>query len=59
MIESLRAAADELGEMKQAGVVLEQDGGVGDDYACLTTTNEEVAERFGFEECCNQDESDE
>ena len=35
MIASLRAAADHLDEMRKAGVILEDSGGVGDDYATL------------------------
>ncbi len=50
MIASLRAAADHLDEMRKAGVTLEDDGGVGDDYATLVTTDPEVAKKFGMEE---------
>ncbi len=50
MIESLRAAANRLDEMRKAGVTLEDNGGVGDDYATLVTTDPEVAQRFGMEE---------
>ena len=50
MIESLRAAADALDEMRKAGVTLEDNDGVGDDYATLVTTDPEVAKRFGMEE---------
>ncbi len=50
MIESLRAAADQLDEMRKAGVSLEDNGGVGDDYATLVTTDPEVAKKFGMEE---------
>jgi hypothetical protein len=50
MIASLRAAADHLDEMREAGVTLEDNGGVGDDYATLVTTDPEVAKKFGMEE---------
>lgn len=50
MIASLRAAADDLEEMQKAGVTLEDNGGVGGDYAMLVTTDLGVAERFGMEE---------
>ena len=50
MIDSLRAAADHLDEMRKSGITLEDDGGVGDDYATLVTTDPEVAKKFGMEE---------
>ncbi len=50
MIASLRAAADYLDEMRKAGVSLQDNGGVGDDYAALVTTDPDVAKRFGMEE---------
>jgi len=50
MIASLRAAADDLDEMRKAGVTLEDNGGVGDDYATLVTTDPEVAKKFRMEE---------
>jgi Uncharacterised nucleotidyltransferase len=50
MIASLRAAADQLAEMRAAGVTLEDGGGPGDDYATLVTTDPDVATRFGMEE---------
>jgi len=51
MIVALREAADQLEEMKKAGVVLVSDaGGMADDYANLATTDPEVARRFGMEE---------
>jgi hypothetical protein len=49
MIAALRAAADELDEMRKAGVRLIDDGGVVHDYAELETTDPEVAQRFGLE----------
>jgi hypothetical protein len=39
MISLLLAAAEELREMEAAGVMLVEDGVVGDDYAVLTTAN--------------------
>jgi len=50
MIESLRAAADRLAEMREAGVTLEDNGGIRDDYATLVTTDPEVAKKFGMDE---------
>ena len=50
MIESLRAAADTLDEMRKAGVTLKDTAGAGDDYATLVTTDPEAAKRFGMEE---------
>jgi hypothetical protein len=50
IIESLRAAADHLDGMRKAGVTLEENGGVGDDYATLVTTDPEAAQKFGMEE---------
>ena len=49
MIASPRAA-DVLDEMRKAGVTLEDNGGAGDDYATLATTDPEVAKKFGMEE---------
>ena len=49
MIESLRAAADQLDEMRKAGVTLEGDGAE-DDYATLATTDPTVASKFGMED---------
>jgi hypothetical protein len=49
MIESLRAAADQLDAMRKAGVTLEGDGAE-DDYATLVTTDPTVANDFGMEE---------
>ena len=49
-IAALRAAAEELDEMRNAGVTLADDGEAGDDYITLVTTDPEVAKRFGMEE---------
>jgi hypothetical protein len=48
MIAALRAAADQLQAMKDAGVTLSDDGRMVDDYAELTTTDRAVAKKYGF-----------
>jgi hypothetical protein len=48
MINMLRAAADHLDQMRKDGVVLEDDGGIGDDYAHFVTTDPKVAEKYGM-----------
>jgi len=48
MIDRLRSAADQLEQMRKDGVVLDDDGGVGDDYARLVTTDPKVAEKYGM-----------
>jgi hypothetical protein len=48
MISMLRSAADHLDQMRKDGVVLEDDGGVGDDYAHLVTMDPKVAEKYGL-----------
>lgn len=48
MISMLRAAADDLDQMRKAGVNLDDNGGVGDDYAHLVTTDAKVAEKYGL-----------
>ena len=50
MIESLRAAADTSRRNAESGCNSKDNGGVGDDYATLVTTDPEVAKRFGMEE---------
>jgi hypothetical protein len=50
MIESLRAAADQLDEMRKAGVILDDSREMADDYATLLTTDSNVAGKFGMEE---------
>lgn len=55
MVGMLRAAADELDAMRAAGVALQPDSGVADDYATLTTEDPAVAQRFGFIEEDEQD----
>ena len=48
MISMLRAAADDLDRMRKDGVTLDDNGGTGDDYAHLVTTDAEVAEKYGL-----------
>lgn len=50
MIESLSSAAAELKAMQDEGVVLEDNGGTGDDYALLVTTDPDVAKKYGMVE---------
>lgn len=61
MIRLLRSAADELDEMRQAGVKLDPDGGTENDYAVLVTEDKQAAERFGLVAWCDEcgDEMDE
>ena len=49
MARKLKAAAAELEAMHTTGQVT-LEGGVGDDYAELITTDPEVAKEFGFTE---------
>ena len=49
MIELLRAAADELAEMNEAGVTLDLHSDIMGDYATLITTDANVAEEYGFD----------
>lgn len=58
MVAGLEGAVAILKEMGDAGVTLDDDGGVADDYARLVTTDREVAQRFDFEEveCFDEDE---
>jgi hypothetical protein len=50
MIKSLRAAADQLDEMRKAGAILDDNSGIADDYATLVTTDPNVASKFGMGE---------
>ncbi|MBM4000699.1 MAG: nucleotidyltransferase family protein [Planctomycetes bacterium] len=50
MIRMLRSAADRLDQMRKDGVVLDDESGVGDDYARLVTTDPTVAEKYGLVE---------
>jgi hypothetical protein len=56
-IEALEHHVAFLKEMRAAGVKLEDNGGIGDDYATFTTEDAELAERFGMEEL-NMEEFD-
>jgi hypothetical protein len=62
-IEALEMHVAFLKEMQAAGVQLETDNGIGDDYAHFTTQDVEVAKRFGMErqdlqELIEEDKSD-
>lgn len=62
MISMLKSAADHLDQMRKDGVVLDDDGGVADDYARLVTTDPKVAEKYGLveeSEYWGRDEEDE
>ncbi len=62
MIRLLRSAADHLEQMRKDGVVLDDDGGIGDDYAHLMTMDPKVAEKYGMieeSEYWERDEEDE
>jgi hypothetical protein len=48
MINMLRVAADHLDQMRKDGVVLEDQGGIGDDCARLVTMDPKVAEKYGM-----------
>jgi hypothetical protein len=50
MIEPLRSAADQLHEMRRAGVILDDSSEMADDYATLLTTDPNVASKFRMEE---------
>lgn len=50
MIVLLREAADTLEAMRRDGVVLEDDGGIADDYGHLVTTDPEVAKKYDMME---------
>lgn len=47
MANMLQDAAEELDEMLETGVVT-LEGGAGDDYAMLVTTDPDVARKYGF-----------
>jgi hypothetical protein len=59
MADSLEVAAARLREMAEAGVRLDEDSNMDDDFATLVTNDEEVAERFEFDEDDIADELDE
>jgi hypothetical protein len=46
MISLLRMSVETLEAMRRDGVTLEDDGGIGDDYATLVTTDPEVAKKY-------------
>jgi hypothetical protein len=46
MIDMLRSAANYLDQMRKDGVLLENDGSTGDDYAHLVTTDPKIAEKY-------------
>ena len=48
LIDMLRSAADQLDQMRKDGVILDDDGGIGDDYARLVTLDPNVAEKYGM-----------
>jgi hypothetical protein len=48
MIGMLRAAADQLEQMKRDGVTLEDEDAVSDDYAHLVTFDAKIAEKYGM-----------
>jgi hypothetical protein len=50
VIETLSGAAEELRRMKVDGVTLDPEGGTGDDYAYLTTTDADVARKYDMHE---------
>ena len=50
MIATLRVAAERLAAMRADGVVLDPEGGTGDDYAHLVTTDPDVARKYGMED---------
>lgn len=59
MIEGLRAAAYDLEKMKDAGIILDPDSGISDDYADLYTFDEAVAKQFDLQHDEYDDVSDE
>lgn len=50
MIAALRSAADQLEAMRRDGVTLDPNGGTGDDYAQLLTTDPDVAKKYDMVE---------
>ncbi len=50
MISMMRSAADHLDQMRKDGVVLDDDGGIGNDDARLVTTDPTIAEKYGLVE---------
>jgi|HubBroStandDraft_2_1064218.scaffolds.fasta_scaffold75395_2 hypothetical protein len=61
MIAGLSSAAEELRQMRADGVVLDPDGGTGDDYAHLVTTDPDIAKKYDMHdesEFFGEDEED-
>jgi len=54
-----RSAADQLDQMRMDGVLLDDNGGVGDNYARLVTMDPQVAEKYGLVEESEYWEGDE
>jgi hypothetical protein len=59
MINGLRRGADQLEEMKKAGIYLADCTGTADDYALLITEDPEVAARFEFHPSPTEEEENE
>ena len=50
MIDALSGAAEYLRQMKADGVTLDPEGGTGDDYAYLVTSDPAIAKKYGMHE---------
>lgn len=59
MIAVYKSLVEEFEEMKADGIILDPDGGTGDDYARLITEDKAVAEKHGLEEEEAYEEEDE
>lgn len=46
----LSGSADYLREMSNDGIILRDDGAVGDDYATLYTEDSEIAKKYGMDD---------
>src|SRR5262249_20136994 len=55
-IETMECAVSELKLMKEAGIKLVEDSGIGDDYAEFETYDSKLAEQFGLSEDEFEDE---
>jgi len=61
MVDGLKSAVNELEAMKNDGIVLEDGGGIEDDYANLVTEDPEIAKKYNMEnnaEIDNEDNDD-
>lgn len=58
MIKSLEGAVATLKAMQADGVKLDKDGGVGDDYAHLITTDPAIAKKYGMSVEAGEDDDD-